>query len=624
MADKLGYESRQDLRVVVAGNVDHGKSTVIGRLLADAGALPEGKLEQIRERCRRTSRPFEYAFLLDALKDEQAQGITIESARCFFKTAKRNYILIDAPGHTEFIRNMVSGASRAEAAFLVIDTLEGVQDNSRRHGLYLSLLGISQICVLINKMDLVGYDKRRFDEVVRGFADFLRQIHIEPQCFIPVSGIHGDNIASPSKSMDWYTGKTVLTALETFKNEELPQEGPFRMPVQDVYKFTEAGDQRRIIAGTVESGSLGVGDEVVFYPSEKRCRVKSIECFNREKPGQVTAGYAAGFTLEEQIYVKRGELAAKAGERAPITGGWIKAILFWLGRKPIEEGNKYLLKIGSAKTSAKIEKIIRVLDASTAGFIPKDHIDRHEIAECILALDEDIAFDTAGELPAAGRFVLVDDYDIAGGGKILEAMMRPQDSLERDLYLSPGKVTYAERCRLLGQQGIVLWFTGLSGAGKSTIAIELERVLMDRGRLVCRLDGDNIRDGLNSDLGFSIYDREENIRRVSEAAKLFRDSGIITLVSFISPLRSMRERAKCIVGAAGFVEIYVKASVETCIVRDTKGLYSKALEGKIKNFTGISSRYEEPDCPDLILDTEKNSIDDCVNLVLAYLKGAAL
>lgn len=620
MVNKIVNENRQDMRVVIAGHVDHGKSTIIGRLMADAGVLPIGKLEQIRERCRRNARPFEYAFLLDALKDEQAQGVTIDSARCFFKTKTKNYILIDAPGHTEFIKNMVTGASRAEAAVLVIDAAEGIQDNSKRHGLYLSLLEIRQVFVLINKMDLVEYSKDRFEEVAKCYTEFLHRIHVQPLAFIPVSGYNGDNIISYSTNMKWYVGKTVLEMLESLKAEEQPLEEPFRMPVQDIYKFTENGDQRRIIAGTVESGSLSVGDEVVFFPSEKKSRVKSIECFNSVKPDSVHAGYAAGFTLEDQIYIRRGELAAKSGERKPLTGRRIKVTLFWLGKEPVRENDKYLFKTGGVKTNVHIEKILNVLDASTAGPIPKEQIDRHEIAECILVMDKDIAFDAADVYATAGRFVLVDDYTISGGGIIQERMNYIQDFPEKNLYLASGKVSYEERCRILGQKGAVLWFTGLSGAGKSTIAIELERKLMDKGRLAYRLDGDNIRDGLNSDLGFSINDREENIRRISEAARLFKDSGMLTLVSFISPLRSMRERAKSIIGDDSFIEIFVKASLETCIARDTKGLYLKALEGKIKNFTGISSPYEEPDCPDLILDTEKNSISECVNMVLDYLE----
>lgn len=612
---------QQDMRVVFAGHVDHGKSTVIGRLLTDSHSLPEGKIEQIKQKCRKTARPFEYAFLLDALKEEQSQGITIDSARCFFKTKSKNYILIDAPGHTEFIKNMVSGASRADAAVLVIDAVEGVQDNSKRHGVYLSLLGIEQVCILINKMDLVNYQKEKFDEIKNEYTEFLHGISLEPMSFIPVSGFLGDNIVDPSKNMTWYNEGTLLETLEIFKSEEETPEKPFRMPVQDIYKFTGDGDQRRIIAGTVDSGTLHVGDELIFYPSGKKSKVRSIECFNKERVNQVTSGYAIGFTLEEQVFLRRGEIAARSGETPPLVGKCIKARLFWLGKHPVLEGNKYLFKLGTAKIGVRVEKIISVMDASSIQILSKNKIERHEIADCVLILDKEISFDMVNLFSKEGRFVLVEDYNIAGGGIILEKLESFSPAWGKNLYTQKGKVSYEERCKILGQRGMVLWFTGLSGAGKSTIAIELERQLLDRGKLSFRLDGDNIRDGLNSDLGFSIVDRDENIRRVSEAAKLFKESGMITLVSFISPLRSSRERAKNMIGETGFVEVYVKASLETCLARDTKGLYSKALEGKIKNFTGVSSPYEEPDCPDLILDTEKNDVRTCVEQVISYLEN---
>ncbi len=619
---KAERRERQDMRVVIAGHVDHGKSTIIGRLLADTGSLPLGKLEQIREKCRRNARPFEYAFLLDALIDEQAQGVTIDSARCFFRTARRNYIVIDAPGHTEFIKNMVTGASHAEAAFLVIDAAEGIRDNTRRHGLYLSLLGIDKISVLINKMDLVGYSAARFDDVVQGYSDFLREIHVKPRSFIPVSGFFGDNVASHSVNMPWYGGKTVLETLEDFPVEETPRGVPFRMPVQDIYKFTENGDQRRIVAGTVEFGEIRAGDEVLFYPSGKKSMVKSIESFGAARPESAAAGYATGFTLSDQIYIRRGELACKEGEPKPCVAKRVRATVFWLGREPVKAGNRYLLKTGAARTTARVETIGRVWDASESEARKQDHLGRHEIAECVLDFERDIAFDTSALLPSAGRFVLVDDYNIAGGGIIREAL--EAESPELRPAAAVGKITYEERCAMMRQRGVVLWFTGLSGAGKSTIAVELERELMNRGLLAYRLDGDTIRDGLNSDLGFSLQDRVENIRRISEVARLFRNSGIITLVSFISPLRSMRDRAKRVVGEDACGEIFVKASLETCISRDVKGLYSRAMTGEIKNFTGVSSPYEEPDCPDLVLDTELNSVGDCVRMVWDYLKTHGL
>src|SRR5919112_6619918 len=300
----------QRMSIVIVGHVDHGKSTVIGRLLADTGSLPEGKLEQVRTQCELNSKPFEYAFLLDALKDEQAQGITIDAARVFFKSQQREYLILDAPGHIEFLKNMITGAARAEAALLIIDAAEGVQENSRRHGYMVSLLGIRQLAVVVNKMDLVDWDRGVFQAIVKEYGAFLKQVGIEPACFIPVSARGGDNIAEPSEHLPWHQSPTVLDALDAFQSEPAPVNRPFRMPVQDVYKFTKQGDDRRIIAGTIESGAVSVGDSVIFYPSGKKSRVKSIEAFNRPEQKRAEAGTAVGFTLPKKNYNTRGGVAA--------------------------------------------------------------------------------------------------------------------------------------------------------------------------------------------------------------------------------------------------------------------------------------------------------------------------
>ena len=338
---------REDMNIVIVGHVDHGKSTIIGRLLADTGSLPEGKLESVKEMCRRNSKPFEYAFLLDALKDEQAQGITIDSARCFFNTEKRNYIIIDAPGHIEFLKNMVTGAARAEAALLVIDAKEGVKENSKRHGYLLSMLGIKQITVLVNKMDLADYSEDRFNEIEKEYREFLKSINVEPKSFIPVSGFFGENIKNKSEKLNWYKGLSVLETLDSFEAKDNGSSLDFRMPVQAVYKFTKNGDDRRIIAGTVETETLKIGDEAVFYPSGKRTKVKTIEEFNAPVRSEVTPGYATGFTMEEQIYVKRGELVAIEGQAKPEVSTRIKTKLFWLGRNSLIKGK--VLKIEKTK-----------------------------------------------------------------------------------------------------------------------------------------------------------------------------------------------------------------------------------------------------------------------------------
>jgi bifunctional enzyme CysN/CysC len=613
------------MNIVIVGHVDHGKSTIVGRLLADTGSLPDGKLEQVKELCRKTSKPFEYAFLLDALKDEREQGITIDSARCFFRTAKRKYIVIDAPGHIEFLRNMVTGASRAEAALLVIDAAEGVMDNSRRHGYMLSLLGIKTVAVVINKMDIKNYDKNIFDSIVKEFTSFLNTIGISPLTFIPVSGMEGDNIAFKSENTPWYEGNTIIELLDSLKTAGQPSNMPFRMYVQGVYKFTAYGDDRRIIAGTVETGYLRVGDIVVFNPSGKKSRIKSVETFMKTPPETVEAGWSTGYTLEEQIYVTRGELVSKEGEgeTCPQTSSRIRASIFWLGNNQFEVGKDYIIKIGSFRTTGRVLKFLRIMNSSDLSVksAESDTILRfpgsNDVAECIIELDRPASFDTGTGYEITSRFVLIDNYEVAGGGIIREGLqtVKPARS-SPNTFLSEGKVTEKHRNIILGQKGLVVWFTGLSGSGKSTLAVEVEKALVSSGRIAYRLDGDNIRHGLNSDLGFTAEEREENIRRIAEVSVLFKDAGIITLVSFISPRRVMREKARALIQDGMFLEVYVKASLNACIKRDTKGLYRKALDGSIKDFTGVSAPYEEPYEPDILLDTEKMDISECTELLV--------
>ncbi len=409
----------ESMNIVMVGHVDHGKSTVIGRLLADTQALPDGKLEALRELCRRNAKPFEYAFLLDALKDERSQGITIDAARCFFRTAKREYIIIDAPGHIEFLKNMITGASRASAALLVIDAREGICENSRRHGYMLSMLGIKQIAVVVNKMDLVGWDKGVYDALARDYGAFLAEIGISPAGFIPVSATEGDNIAAKSERMSWYGGRTVLEQLDAFEAPATLGNAAFRMPVQGVYKFTEDGDSRRIVAGYVEAGSLREGDEIVFLPSGKRTRVATLEggVTAAEDGGRViAAGSSAGFTCTTQVYVRRGDIVCRADEAPCLTGRAFSASLFWLGREPMIKGKLYKLKLGTAKTNARLVAVNKILDASTLESTVKDKVERFDVADVALEFEHELAFDIAEECAQTGRFVVVDGYEISGGG----------------------------------------------------------------------------------------------------------------------------------------------------------------------------------------------------------------
>lgn len=410
-----------NLNIVVVGHVDHGKSTIIGRLLADTDSVSHDKIERVREQCRRKALPFEYAFLLDALKDEQEQGITIDAARCFFQSGKRSYTIIDAPGHLEFIKNMITGASRAEAALLVIDANEGIRENSKRHAFLLAMLGIKQVCILINKMDLVDYEEKIYAGIVEQCATFLEKIDITPQYFIPVSGRSGDNITETSSKTDWYAGPTVLEVLELFQTEPLPEQKPLRLPVQGVY-LTRNQDPQRIIVGTVASGMIRVDDEIVFYPSGKRSRVRSFEGFNTDPRMAASAGWATGFTIWDQIYIKRGEVAVHLDEAAPRVSARIRANIFWMGREALQLNKQYTLKLGTAKVGVELEAINRVMDSADFECVLKDCVDKYDVAECILRTNRTIAFDTVDKFIDTARFVMIDDYEISGGGIILEAL----------------------------------------------------------------------------------------------------------------------------------------------------------------------------------------------------------
>jgi bifunctional enzyme CysN/CysC/sulfate adenylyltransferase subunit 1 len=412
------YNAPDRMNIVVTGHVDHGKSTLVGRLLADTRSLPEGKLQAVKDSCVKNGRTFEYAFLLDALDDEQKQGITIDSARIFFKSRKREYIIIDAPGHIEFLRNMLSGASRAVAAVLVIDAVEGVAENSRRHGLLLSLLGISQVLVAVNKLDALDYGERIFREIQNEYSAYLETLNVRPLAFIPVSAREGKNITERAAEMPWYDGKTVLEALDSFHNLPSNEESFFAMPLQDIYRFSGDNDNRRIYAGTIVSGKIKTGDTVKFIPSNKTAHIKNIEVWN--SPQKTSAGphEASGFTLEEEIYIKRGEVMVKADEEPPVSAVTrIRANLIWLGERPFTFRGTCVLKLGSAKTEVRLEKIENFLGGQ--GNENPGELRRHDCGSVILSLSQPIGVSRFYDNASLGRFVIVDGYDAAGGGIVL-------------------------------------------------------------------------------------------------------------------------------------------------------------------------------------------------------------
>jgi bifunctional enzyme CysN/CysC/sulfate adenylyltransferase subunit 1 len=418
-ASRAGEAKARRMNIVITGHVDHGKSTLVGRLLADTHSLPEGKLQSVKDSCAKNGRVFEYAFLLDALEDEQRQGITIDSARIFFKSALREYIIIDAPGHIEFLRNMLSGASRAEAAVLVIDAVEGVAENSRRHGLLLSLLGVSQVLVAVNKLDAVDYSESVFNRIKAEYGAYLETLMVKPAGFVPVSAREGKNITAPALEMPWYTGRTVLEILDSFQGLTSGADSFFAMPVQDVYRFSDDGDERRIYAGTVASGRIRPGEAVSFLPSGKTARINRIEAWNAPPKSEAAAGEAAGFTLKEEIYVKAGEVMVKSSEKTAVeVSSRLKANVIWLGSRPFGFDKTYLLKLGCARVEARLEKIERILGGEWRDAF--NQLCQHDCGSVVLSLARPIAASCFYDNADLGRFVLVDGYDAAGGGIVLE------------------------------------------------------------------------------------------------------------------------------------------------------------------------------------------------------------
>ena len=533
--------TKEQMNIVVVGHVDHGKSTVIGRLLADTGSLPQGKLDKVKIQCEKNARVFEYAFLLDALKDEQSQGITIDSARCFFKTKKRDYIIIDAPGHVEFLKNMVSGATRAEAALLLIDAHEGIAENSKRHGYLISMLGIRQLVILVNKMDLIEFDKSRYDTITREYDAFLSKLGMNSVVFIPISARHGDNLAAVSTAMPWYTGPTVLQLIDSFEKQSEDNVKPFRFPVQDIYKFTELKNDKRIIAGTVETGTIKTGDAVVFMPSGKRTFITSIEGFNEKVQLQVSAGRATGFTLKDELFLKHGEIMCRDGEVLPQLSNRFRANIFWMGHAPLVTHKKYKLKLGTGKVQVRLVKVISCIDATELSSISgKKQVDRHDVAECIFETGKPIAFDTIEQIAATARFVIVDNYDIAGGGIILRKEENGTSWLSQHIAIrertwDKGKVSSAERLTRNGHRGMAII---VCGEGKQhDIAKDLEKTLFYAGLQTYFMSPDIVSTGIDSDLNDPGDIEANRIAHLGEVSRILTDAGLI----FITALRDTDE-----------------------------------------------------------------------------------
>jgi len=607
------------LRVVFVGHVDHGKSTLIGRILYDTGSLPEGKIEQIKKACAAEGMEFEFAFLLDALLEEQKQNVTIDTTEIPFRTARRRYAIIDAPGHKEFLKNMITGASRADAAILVIGADEGVREQSRRHAYLLGMLGIRQVIVVVNKMDLINYSEKRFREIEQEYRKFLQELGLDARTFIPASAKEGENVARASMKMKWYCAAGVLEALDLLEPHKPDVDLPLRFCVQDVYRF----DGRRIIAGRIETGTLRVGDQLVFSPANKSSVVAAIERWNAPANGPAVAEDSIGITLTEQIFVERGYVASHQNE-TPIETNRFHADLFWIVREPLRAGHFYDLRLATQQVKCQIVSIEQVMDSSTleSKSDRREQLDRNDVGRVTIQTRAALVIDNHDRIPNLGRFVIIDDGQICGGGTIFGGVYTDRTvAKSKNIFWTEEKITARERAVRTGHRGAVVWLTGLSGAGKSTIAQSIERDLFHHGMNTYVLDGDNIRHGLNSNLGFSPDDRVENIRRVSEVAKLMADAGTVVITAFISPYRMDRSRAREIAleGNAEFIEVFVDAPLEVCEARDPKNLYKKARAGQIREFTGIDAPYEAPEDPEIVVHTDQQSVDESVATILEQL-----
>jgi len=611
----LAQESKDQLRFLTCGSVDDGKSTLIGRLLYDTKLIFEDQLAALERDSKKygtVGEEIDLALLVDGLEAEREQGITIDVAYRFFATTKRKFIVADTPGHEQYTRNMATGASTADLAVLLVDARNGLMVQTKRHAVIASLLGIRHVVLAINKMDLVGYSEEKFEEIRKDFETFANRFDFEGLQAIPMSARYGDNVTVNSDKMAWYSGPTLLAHLETIEVGEHVLKAPFRFPVQWVNR---PNLDFRGYSGTVASGSVSVGDELVVAGSAKISKVNSIIGSDGETSA-ARAGEAVTITLEDEIDISRGDLLSSMAHR-PEVADQLAAHVIWMSDELLLPGRPYLLKIGTRTVTATVSRIKHKINVNTFEHVAGRTLELNEIAFCNFALSSPVPFDPYEANHTTGSFILIDRMTnaTAGAGMIDFALRRASN-----IHYQAMKVDKAVRAASNGQKPCVLWFTGLSGAGKSTVADLVEQRLQAMGRRTMLLDGDNLRHGLNQDLGFTAEDRVENIRRVAEVAKLMVEAGLITLVSLISPFRSERQLARDLMDDGEFVEIFVDAPLEVCEERDPKGLYKKARAGDLTNFTGIDSPYEPPESPELRLNTGQQKPEALADTVIALLQ----
>lgn len=608
------HESKSRLRFITCGSVDDGKSTLIGRLLFDSKQLLEDQLSVLDRDSQRfgtQNGELDYALLVDGLDAEREQGITIDVAYRFFATDKRSFIVADCPGHEQYTRNMATGASTADLAVVLVDARKGVLTQTRRHSWICSLFGVGEIVLAVNKMDLVDYDERVFTAILHEYQELASALGLPRVSAIPLSALRGDNVTQRSERMPWYRGLALLPWLEQVERGVEDGGSGFRLPVQWVNRPNQ---DFRGFAGTLVAGTVRVGDPVVALPSGRRSTVKQVLLGSRAVD-QASHGQAITLTLDDELDISRGDVLAASND-PPEVADQFAAHLLWLDHQSLLPGRSYWLRLGSSQAAAQVTEIKHRVDVNTQEALAAKRLELNEVGAVNLSLDRNIAFQPYAENRSLGGFVLIDrqTHATVGAGVIDFALRRASN-----LHWQATDINKAARAALKGQSPKVLWFTGLSGSGKSTIANEVERRLHAAGQHTYLLDGDNVRHGLNRDLGFTDGDRVENIRRVAEVAKLMADAGLIVLVSFISPYRSERQMARELMPDGEFFEVFVDTALEECERRDVKGLYAKARAGEIPNFTGISAPYEVPERPELHLETRGLSAAELAERVIAAL-----
>lgn len=617
----LARDRRKELlRFITCGSVDDGKSTLMGRLLHDTDRIFEDQLAALQSDSRKhgtTGDDMDLALLMDGLQSEREQGITIDVAYHYFSTEKRKFIIADTPGHEQYTRNMATGASTADLAVILVDARKGVLTQTRRHSFIVSLLGIRHAILAVNKMDTVEYARKVFEEICADYRALAASLDLPDVRYVPVSALKGDNVVHHGEAMPWYQGETLLEMLETVEIAEDINFRDLRLPVQYVNRPNQ---NFRGFCGTLAAGVLRKGDSVMALPSRKSSRVTAIVTYDGELE-MAFAPMAVTVTLADEIDISRGDILVH-GDRAPHVGTSLDAWLIWMAEAPMLPGKQYLFKLAAKTANGVIQTIHHSVDVNTLEQRPAAELGLNQIARCRVVLSEPMAFDPYAVSRVTGSFIVIDRLTNAtvGAGMVTRTFTPPREDGAQNVVWHEHKVNKTMRANQKGQHPCVLWLTGLSGSGKSTIANALEQRLFLEGYHSYLLDGDNVRHGLNRDLGFSDEARVENIRRIGEAARLFTDAGLIVITAFISPFRADRHLVRELIPQGEFIEVFLDTPMEVCEQRDPKGLYRKARAGQIRNFTGIDAPYEPPQSPELVLHTAEDDVAECVDQVLSYMR----